>query len=126
MEKAEVIRQTKLAFEFIQKLYLETSYLIKEIEGLLAEEDENFIIGRPSGYSITNRSSSGLDANNVNYWALKKLAVFFVASELTKSSGGMTITSFTEKLKSISELFWNIKTFLRLKFLLAFSMILLI
>lgn len=101
MNKTEVVHQTKLAFDFIQKLYMETSYLIKEIEGLLAEEDENFVIGKTSGYSITNRSSSGLEANNVNFWAIKKLAVFFVANELTKSTSGMTNTGFTDTLKLI-------------------------
>jgi len=34
-DKSEVIHQTTLAFDFIQKLYLEVSYLIKEIEGIL-------------------------------------------------------------------------------------------
>ena len=49
MSSQNLIRQTKNAFEYIQKLYLESSYLIKEMEGLLKEEEENFIIGRPSG-----------------------------------------------------------------------------
>lgn len=101
MDKTEVVHQTKLAFDFIQKLYLETSYLIKEIEGLLAEEDENFVIGRTSGYSITNRSSSGLEASNVSFWVLKKLSVFFVSNEFTKSAGSGTNTKIDEKLKLI-------------------------
>ena len=42
MNKSELIAQTRLAFEFIQKLYFEISYLIKEMEGLLAEEEEEF------------------------------------------------------------------------------------
>ena len=36
MEKKKVVEQTKLAFEFIQKLYHEIAYLIKEVEGQLA------------------------------------------------------------------------------------------
>ena len=101
MNKKEIIQQTKLAFDFTQKLYFEVSYLIKEIEGLLAEEEEQFIIGRPGGYSITNRASSGLETNNVNLWLIRMLSVFFVPIELTKTSGGLTTTEFSKGLKVI-------------------------
>jgi hypothetical protein len=101
MTKKEIVQQTKLAFDFTQKLYFEVSYLIKEIEGLLAEEEEQFIIGRPGGYSITNRASSGLDTNNVNLWLMRMLSVFFVPVELTKISGGLTTTEFRKGLKVI-------------------------
>ena len=57
VDKAHLMEQTNLAFDFIQKLHLEVSYLIKEIEGILYEEEEKFIIGRPSGYEISARSS---------------------------------------------------------------------
>jgi hypothetical protein len=76
--KREIVEQTRLAFEFIEKLYLEASYLVKEIEGMLAEEEEKFIIGRPSGYGVTTRSSTGLEPNFVRLWLLKKFGVFFV------------------------------------------------
>ena len=46
IEKSDLPKQTKLAFDFIQKLYLEISYMIKEIEGLLYEQEEKFVIGR--------------------------------------------------------------------------------
>ncbi|MBO8129816.1 MAG: hypothetical protein H0Z39_11595 [Peptococcaceae bacterium] len=98
-EKEEIIRQTALAFDFIQKLYLEVSYLIKEIEGTLQEEDEKFVIGRPAGYGISARSSTGLEANNVNLWLLKKFAVFFVPEERTKLERGQTITELRKDLK---------------------------
>jgi hypothetical protein len=101
MNKVEIVQQTKLAFDFIQKLYFEVSYLIKEIEGLLAEEEEQFIIGRPGGYSITNRASSGLESNNVNLWLIRMLSVFFVPLELTKTTGGLTTTEYTNGLKVI-------------------------
>lgn len=101
MEKKEVIQQTALAFDFIQKLYFEVSYLIKEIEGLLAEEDERFIIGRPSGYAITSRNSSGLEPLLVNLWALKKMSVCFIPETKTKLTGGVTNTAFDETLKII-------------------------
>ena len=96
-----MIRQTKNAFEYIQKLYLESSYLIKEMEGLLKEEEENFIIGRPSGYGITARSSTGLEQDNVLLWLLRKFAVFFVPKELTETIGGQTITELHDDLKII-------------------------
>ena len=98
-DKGEISEQMNLAFDFIQKLYLEVSYLIKEIEGILYEENEKFIIGRPSGYSISARSSTGLESNNVNLWLLKKFAVFFVPEENTKRERGQTITQIDEKLK---------------------------
>ena len=101
MDKIETIQQTKLAFEFIEKLYFEVSYLIKEIEGLLSEEEEHFVIGRPSGYGISARSSTGLDARYVYLWPLRKLAVFFVPEDATKISRGQTITRFDSDPKVI-------------------------
>lgn len=92
MDKDEIIEQTRLAFDFIQKLYFEVSYFIKEVEGLLAEEEESFIIGRPSGYAITARSSTGLEANLVRLWPLRKLSVFFVPEASTQRKGGQTVT----------------------------------
>ncbi|MEK0337249.1 MAG: hypothetical protein QQN41_07440, partial [Nitrosopumilus sp.] len=99
IDKGEIAEQTNLAFDFIQKLYLEVSYLIKEIEGILYEENEKFIIGRPSGYSISARSSTGLESNNVKLWLLRKFAVFFVPEDNTKCERGQTITQIDENLK---------------------------
>jgi len=99
IDKSEITEQANLAFDFIQKLYLEVSYLIKEIEGILYEENEKFIIGRPSGYGISARSSTGLEANNVKLWLLRKFAVFFVPEENTKLERGQTITQIDENLK---------------------------
>ncbi|MCK5099062.1 MAG: hypothetical protein KAR45_13225, partial [Desulfobacteraceae bacterium] len=59
--KTEIAKQIKNAFEFIQKLYNESSYLVKEIEGQLSESEYKFQILRPSGYSISARSSTGLE-----------------------------------------------------------------
>jgi hypothetical protein len=101
MNKKEINHQTKLAFDFIQKLYFEVSYLIKEIEGLFAEEDERFIIGRTGGYQIVSRNSAGLESSNVSIWPLRKLSVFFVPEERTKISGGTTKTLFDEQLRII-------------------------
>jgi hypothetical protein len=85
--------------DFISKLYLEVSYLIKEIEGLLYQEEEKFIIGRPAGYGITARKTTGLDANNLSLWLMRKFAVFFIPEEQTKKEKGQTITAIDEKLK---------------------------
>lgn len=98
-DKSHVIEQTNLAFDFIEKLYLEISYLIKEVEGILREQEEKFIIGRPSGYGVTARSSTGLESNNVSLWLMKNLAVFFVPEEKTKIEKGQTITNIGEDLK---------------------------
>ncbi|MGA3086082.1 MAG: hypothetical protein ABSE95_15020 [Thermodesulfobacteriota bacterium] len=101
MNKNEIVDQTRLAFDYIQKLYLETSYFIKEVEGLLGKEDEEFIIGRPGGYAITTSRSSGLESNNVELWLLRRMAVFFVPKDLTVEKAGQTITKFDNKIKVI-------------------------
>lgn len=101
MNRSEIVQQTKIAFGFIQKLYFEVSYLIKEIEGLFAEEEEQFIICRPSGYNITTRSSNGLDANYVHFWLLRKLAVAFVKSDSSPIVRGQTITKIAPETKVI-------------------------
>lgn len=101
MKTTELIKQTENTLNFIEKLYFEVSYLIKEIEGLLQQEDEVFVIGRPSGYGVTTRSSSGLDANNVSQWLTKMFTVFFCPENMTKISGGQTITDFNNELRVI-------------------------
>jgi len=97
--KNEIVEQSNLAFNFVEKLYLESSYLIKEIAGILNEEEEKFVIGKPSGYGISTTSSRGLEVNNVRLWLLKKLSVFFVPEEKTVIKGGGTITKIDKDLK---------------------------
>jgi hypothetical protein len=97
----QLIDQTKLAFDFLQKLYLEVSYLIKETEGLLYEEEERFVIGKPSGYGISSRSSTGLESNSIGLWLLRKFAVFFVPEDKTTLKKGQTVTPIDENLKVI-------------------------
>jgi len=99
IDKREITQQVNLAFDFIQKLYLEVSYLIKEIEAILHEEKERFIIGRPAGYGISARSSTGLESNSVKLWLLRKFAVFFVPEEKTKLVRGQTMTKIDDNLK---------------------------
>jgi hypothetical protein len=100
-DKQKLIQQTGLAFNFINKLYMEISYLIKEIEGILSLEEEKFVIGRSSGYAVTARSSTGLESNNVELWLMKKFSVFFVPKSIDKKDieGGQTTTPITKDLK---------------------------
>ncbi len=97
--KKELIEQSNLAFDFIQKLYLEVSYLIKEIEAILNDEIEEFIIGKPGGYGINAKGSRSLESNFVKLWLLRKFAVFFVPEEITEKKGGQLITQLTKELK---------------------------
>ena len=90
----QLIDQTKLAFDFLQKLYLEVSYLIKETEGLLHEEEEKFLIGKPSGYGVSSRSSTGLESNSISLWLLRKFAVFFVPEDKTTLKKGQTVDPY--------------------------------
>jgi len=101
MSKTEIIHQTKNAFDFLQKLYFETSYLVKEIEGILAEEEEKFVIGRGGGYAVSARSSNGLEAVNVPYWPLRMFSVYFLQEGYTKKKGATTVTDFVSGLKVI-------------------------
>lgn len=101
MNKQEIIEQTRVAYQHLQKLYFEISYLIKEVEGLLGKEAEEFIIGRPSGYGVTTNRSVGLDSNNLDLWSMRKMAVFFVPKETTVEKNGTTITKFEKKPKVI-------------------------
>ncbi len=91
----DLAKQTQNAFEFIEKLNFEVSYLIKEIEGLLALEPEQFKILKPSGYAVTAKKSNGLDPVLVEQWLKKNMAVFFGAKNNIRNS----VTSLHEDLK---------------------------
>jgi len=95
----ELASQTRNAFDFVQKLYFEVSYLIKEVEGLLQQEEEEFLIIRPSGYAVTTRTSTGLDPANVEFWFPKTLTVFFCPQDMTELRRGQTFTPFKDSLK---------------------------
>jgi len=97
--KNEIVEQSKLAFNFVEKLYLESSYLIKEIEGILNDEEEKFVIGRPAGYAISSVSSRGLEPNNVRMWLLKKFSIFFIPEEKTEYKRGVHTTKINKDLK---------------------------
>ena len=99
IDKGGIIEQTNLAFDFIQKLHLEVSYLIKEVEAMLSEEEESFIIGKPSGYGISTRSSTGLETNNVSLWVMRRFAVCFIPEAQTKIAGGQSVTELHDELR---------------------------
>lgn len=100
MNKNEIIKNTDNAFEFVEKLYLESTYLIKEIEGMLAQEMEEFVIGKPRGYQVSALNSNGLEQRLVSMWMTKKLGVFFVPKAMTKTgSRSQTITKFEKDKK---------------------------
>lgn len=101
MDNQTMIDQTRLAFSLVQKLYYEVGLLIQEIEGMLGNEEERFVIGKVSGYSISTRQSKGLERFNVSYWLVRKLAVFFVPEEFTKDEKGNTNTIIIPSLKLI-------------------------
>lgn len=95
----ELSEQSRRAFDFIQKLYHESSYMIREIEVALADEEEKFAICRPSGYAITAASSRGLEPQNVHLWLLRRFLVCFVPEDRTQMTGGVTKTEFKDDLK---------------------------
>lgn len=99
MDEKHMNEQANLAIEFIDKLYFEISYMIKETEGLLKQEDEEFLIGRPRGYGITVGSSTGLDFPD--WWWYKKFSVFFVPKNYVEKQSGRTKTIFKKDLKII-------------------------
>lgn len=94
-----MIENVANAFNLIQRLYDETATLVREIERLLGTEPESFMIGRPAGYGISTRGSTGLDQQNVNRWPTRRFAVFFVPENTLESKGGQKVTKFpTEKV----------------------------
>ena len=95
----DLVQQTRNALSFVQKLYFEISYLIKEVEGILRSEEEKFVIGKPSGYQVTSVKSTGLEPANVEAWLSKAFTVFFVPAKETKLQSGMTNTPFHDQLK---------------------------
>ena len=89
--------QTKNAIEYMDRLFYEISYLVKEIEGQLLKE--NFAIGLVNGYQVSSRTSSGLESHFVQYWMPKTFSVFFCEEGISETRGGQTFTKFKPDLK---------------------------
>ena len=75
--KSERANQVKNAFDVIQKLYQESSSLIRKIEEQLNERERKFQLFSDS-YCICSRTSIGLEPKEVNSWLRRKFAVAFV------------------------------------------------
>ena len=97
----ELDAQWKNAFDFVQKFCFEVSYLIKEVEGLLSQEDEKFVICRSSGYGATMFTSTGLEAVNVENWFPHTVTAAFVPGDQTQLQKGQTITPYHGKLRPL-------------------------
>lgn len=100
-DRSELVEQSRIAFEFVQLLYAEVGTLIREVEALLADEEESFVILRPSGYGISTRGSTGIDAQNIARWLNRRFSVAFVpdGDGGTRLSGGQTITNLHPELR---------------------------
>jgi len=92
----DLIEQTQNALDFVRKLYLETFYLIKEIEGLLNEK--GFVILKPKGYIVTVKTSTSLETWGVEEWLPKTLTVCFGKKEFIEGKK-QTSTKFRKGLK---------------------------
>ncbi|MDR2971417.1 MAG: hypothetical protein LBU83_05760 [Bacteroidales bacterium] len=79
--KSGKANQIKNAFNVIQNLYHESSYLIREIKGLLSENERKFQLFS-DGDCICSRTSIGLEPKEVSAWALRKFAVAFVEKSM--------------------------------------------
>ena len=95
----KLVEQTHIAFEFVQRLYDEVATLIREVEKLLAEPPNSFLIGRPSGYGISSRSSTGIDAQNVARWLSRQFSVFFAPEDRVEAQKGQTVTALVPELR---------------------------
>ncbi len=101
-KRINLVEQNKRAFNFIEELYVESSFLIKEIKYyLLNNKDYKFVIGKPRGYQITAPSSLGL--NSVELWSLKGFSNFFVEEKFVKKGKdkATTTTALKKGLKVI-------------------------
>lgn len=100
-ELEELSEQSRRAFDFVQKLYHEVSYMIREIETALADEPEKFTICKPAGYAISAATSKGLEPVFVNQWLLRRFSVYFVPENRTQTIAGTTKTEFASDLKAL-------------------------
>jgi len=98
------------AFEYVRKFYLETSYLIKEVEGHLEKEREKFVLCQKTGYAVTSYTSTALNPIQVQCWIPATLTVAFVPEECTKVTRGCTETPFKNSLRVLLlhiEVYWS-------------------
>ena len=99
MTNKNISDQIKNSLTFIRKLHFEISYLIKEIEGMLIEEEERFTILKGGGYSVIARTSTSLDSLGPNYWMPNNFSVFFSDESFVENDKGTTVTKVNKDLK---------------------------
>ncbi len=99
MERLEFIEQTDRALRYIDALNHEVALLFREVEAALKPHE--FILGRPSGYGITTRTSTGLDSQYVASWLPTSFTTFFVHKDQTRFSSGITHTLPTPDLRPL-------------------------
>ena len=99
MTDKNIADQIKNSLTFVRKLHFEISYLLKEIEGMLIEEEERFTILKGSGYSVIARTSTSLDSWGPNYWMPNDFSVFFSEESFVENDKGITITKVNKDLK---------------------------
>jgi hypothetical protein len=97
MSNDALTEQTKRAFDFTQKLYDEVALLIREVEAVVRNESERFVLGMPGGYGIVSRGSSQLEPANVKMWPLRRFGCFFVPESETELKGGLTETKLSSR-----------------------------
>ncbi len=100
MDTKELINNTKNALDFIDHLYLEISFLFKEMETLLHQQEEAFQINKASGYAVTTRNYTGLETYHVENWLSKRFTVYFTPEAMTYFHKGQTHTVFNEDSKN--------------------------
>jgi hypothetical protein len=92
-DRSRLITQAKTAFDLLQCLYGECAALVRELEFALHREEEQFVIGKPAGYGVSTRGSTGLNPMNVELWPMRKFAVFFAPEAVVTLQGGQTRTN---------------------------------
>jgi len=97
MKRDDLLANTQNALTFIDGLFHEIALLIKEVQAELKKH--GFIIGKPSGYRVTTRSSSVIEAQYVSQWLSRSFTVFFVRPDDTHEKGGTTTTNERPDLK---------------------------
>ncbi len=95
----QLVEHTHIAFEYVERIYEEVATLVREVETLLAETPDRFVIGRPSGYGISTRGSTGIEPRNVTRWLMRQFAVCFIPEDRAKMDKGQTATKLTPELR---------------------------
>ena len=88
----QLAASTRNAHEFLQRLHLEVSYLIREVEGQLGQEDDEFVQLTAGGYAMITSTSSGLDPDNVKLWMPRTFTAAFGPRAKTEMEGIYTTT----------------------------------